>query len=185
MKDSNLRSLRPKRSGIAANRMREKLAPQLGIEPSSFLINSQAHTPCLLLRNIISESYFLHGILRPSVMLRLLTYLQDAIATILHLVAEEVFETSNPAYEAFIYPDSPRYITGCVFAFFQIKSFLICWKHPKSGAGRESRTPHYQFGRLLGAPCHNLPAYLNLGPATHPTKLCRTPCVTGLTSCNV
>ncbi len=24
------------------------------------------------------------------------------------LVAEEVFETSNPAYEAFIYPDSPR-----------------------------------------------------------------------------
>ena len=28
--------------------------------------------------------------------------------TILKLVAEEVFETSNPAYEAFIYPDSPR-----------------------------------------------------------------------------
>ncbi len=24
------------------------------------------------------------------------------------LVAEEVFETSNPAYEAFIYPDSPQ-----------------------------------------------------------------------------
>ena len=25
-----------------------------------------------------------------------------------YMVAEEVFETSNPAYEAFIYPDSPR-----------------------------------------------------------------------------
>ena len=25
------------------------------------------------------------------------------------MVAGEVFETSNPAYEAFIYPDSPRY----------------------------------------------------------------------------
>ena len=25
------------------------------------------------------------------------------------LVAVEVFETSNPAYEAFIYPDSPRF----------------------------------------------------------------------------
>ena len=31
----------------------------------------------------------------------------------------------------------------------------------KLGAGRESRTPHYLFGRQLGAPCRNLPA-LNL-----------------------
>ena len=30
-----------------------KLAPRQGIEPCSFLINSQAHTPCLLTRNKI------------------------------------------------------------------------------------------------------------------------------------
>ncbi len=33
---------------------------------------------------INSESYFLHGIVRPSVMLRLCPYLQDANTTILH-----------------------------------------------------------------------------------------------------
>ena len=31
-----------------------------------------------------------------------------SLANTTKLVAEEVFETSNPAYEAFIYPDSPR-----------------------------------------------------------------------------
>ena len=35
---------------------------------------------------------------------------------------------------------NPQQLTGCVFAFFQIKSFLICWKHPKTGGSRENRT---------------------------------------------
>ena len=41
------------------------------------------------------------------------------------LVAEEVFETSNPAYEAFIYPDSPRYKTGCVCFFYTKKKLKV------------------------------------------------------------
>ena len=41
------------------------------------------------------------------------------------LVAVEVFETSNPAYEAFIYPDSPRYITGCILVFTKRKVRIV------------------------------------------------------------
>lgn len=97
-------------------------------------------------------------------MIRLHTYLQDACVTILHLVAGEVFETSNPAYEAFIYPDSPRYTTGCVFAFFQIKSFLICWKHPKTGGSRENRT-HLVNKVANPARAPALPPYCMVCPA--------------------
>ena len=42
------------KTGIFPAKLQEhNLAPRLGIEPSSFLINSQAPTPCLLTRNIL------------------------------------------------------------------------------------------------------------------------------------
>ena len=44
----------------------------------------------------ITGEYFLHGF-RPSVMIRLLTYLQDAIATILHSKIRRALGTCTPA----------------------------------------------------------------------------------------
>lgn len=63
--------------------MSPRLAGEVGIEPTTEWLTVTWSTTDLLAK--ISESHFLHGIIRPSVMLRLCPYLQDANTTILHL----------------------------------------------------------------------------------------------------
>ena len=58
------------------------MAHRTGLEPVAFCVTGRRSLQ-LIQRCKISGEYFLHGF-RPSVMLRLQTYLQDTNATILH-----------------------------------------------------------------------------------------------------
>ncbi len=72
----------------------------------------------------------------------------------LFLVAEEVFETSNPAYEAFIYPDSPRLNWTRLResnSYSQVRSLVYypLYESELFGTDGRTRTNHTQIFSLL------------------------------------